>query len=148
MGDQQGSSEKTRLISLVNKEGYFVDAEGFIYSQRRGKMKKLSLITHYGRSKNPYLRVKMGGKLHMAHRIILEAKIGRELNCGEFANHINGDTTDNRMVNLEVTTHRENVEHAVSNGLYCSGEDWYKARGLRRNAENLQRLGHGVQNGQ
>jgi hypothetical protein len=43
------------------------------------------------------------------HRIILESYLGRKLNSSEFTHHKNGDTSDNRVNNLEVMT---NSEHA------------------------------------
>ena len=40
---------------------------------------------------------------------------------------------NNVYENLELASHHEQVAHAVQNGLYCSGKEWYKARGLSSN---------------
>lgn len=53
------------------------------------------------------------------HRLVLEAFKGLEE--GKEANHINGDKSDNRLINLEWMTRQENIDHASKNGLMrCS----------------------------
>lgn len=128
MDNQQVST----LYEIPNKSGYFCDVLGNLYSTRRGNsLRKLSSYEHYGRSKKqPYLRVKVKGKLFLAHRLILSAKLGRELEKEEFVNHINGITVDNSFENLEVVSHKENMEHASRNKLMSHGKPWYDARGL------------------
>lgn len=129
MGNQQVRQAKLDLLPIPEMENYFIDAKGNIYSTCRQKEpKKLTCYTHFGRSKNPYLRVKMGTKLYLVHRIIASVLIGRPLAKGECVNHINGNTVDNSRSNLEVVSHSENVLHAVANKLYCSGDAWYAAR--------------------
>lgn len=138
MGNQQVRLNTQNLIKVPNTDNYFVDSEGNIYSTARQQHpKKLSPYKHFGKSKNPYMRVKMGGKLYLCHRVVASAKIGRPLLEGEFVNHINGNTIDNSMDNLEVVSHKENVMHAVANNLYCSGEAWYKARGIVKCSVNF-----------
>lgn len=133
MGNQQVRQAKLDLLQVPDMEHYFVDFDGNIYSTHKQKIpKKLSAYKHYGKSKNPYMRVKMGSKLYLVHRIVVSVMLGRQLTKDEYVNHINGDTTDNRQSNLEVVTHSENVHHAVANKLYCSGEEWYKARGITK----------------
>lgn len=130
MGNQQARQDGI-LIDIPNMVGYFVDYCGNIYSNKRKEITyKLTQWEHFGKSKNPYMRVKIGGKLQLSHRMILSAKIGRPLKEGEYVNHINGNTLDNTFDNLEIVTHQQNVKHAVENGLYCSGEEWYKSRGI------------------
>lgn len=133
MGNQQVSLE---LIPIPEMDKYFVDKSGKIYSTNRGTLKEMTCYEHFGRSKNPYLRVKMRGKLYLAYRIIMSVIIGRELLSSEFVNHKNGNTTDNSIDNLEVVSHKENVAHAVANNLYQSGEEWYKSRKLQRPERN------------
>lgn len=62
-------------------------------------------------------------------------KYSRVLLAHETINHIDGNTLNNLQGNLEIASHAEQVAHAVQNGLYCSGEEWYKARGLPRNSK-------------
>lgn len=128
MEDQQVST----LVPVPTKEGYFCDEDGNIYSNRRGNtIRKLKPYEQYGRSKKqPYLRVSLDGYLPMAHRVVLAAKIGRWLEPDEYTNHINGIAVDNRFENLEVVTHKENMEHASRNKLLAHGDAWYIARGM------------------
>ena len=130
MGDQQGSLNRQDLMEIPGHPGYFVDANGCIISLKRAKEKTITPCNHKARGGKTYCRVKVGGGSHLAHRLIASAKTGRRLLPGEVVNHINGDTKDNHPSNLEVVSHRDNVKHAVENALYCSGEDWYKARGM------------------
>ena len=130
MGNQQVSHVEQSLYQVPDLCNYFVDVFGNLFSTVRNiKPKQLKPYQHYGKSKNPYLRVRIGGSLQLVHRVVASAKLGRPLESHEVVNHLNGDTLDNSMSNLEVVTHRENVRHAVENKLYCSGSAWHSARG-------------------
>ena len=51
------------------------------------------------------------GKKHRAHRLVYEAFKG-PIPDGLFVDHVNGVKTDNRLANLEVVTHQENMNRA------------------------------------
>ena len=57
-------------------------------------------------------------------------------------NHKNGNTLDNRVVNLEVVTHQENIDHSVSTGLKNDyGEKHVNAKLTNKQAEEI-RMAH------
>lgn len=60
--------------------------------------------TLHSESKTPYVikSSKTGGIL--LHRVILERVLGRELERGEYVDHVNGDGLDNRRENLRLAT--------------------------------------------
>lgn len=72
-------------------------------------------------TKNGYLCVTvcsdLGSKTMLSHRIIAKTFIDNPEDKPH-VNHKNGIKTDNRMVNLEWVTPKENAEHAVKMGLY------------------------------
>lgn len=69
-----------------------------------------------------YEAVKLGGKRHKVHRLVAEAFIPNPHKKRE-VNHINGDTLDNRVENLEWATPSENSQHAWDTGLQKMTED-------------------------
>jgi len=138
MGNQQVRLTKQDLLQVPEMDKYFVDLKGNIYSiARKPQIKRLKPYKHWGRSKNPYMRVRLKDKLYMLHRLIASVHIGRQLNKNEVVNHIDGNTVNNSLSNLEVVSQQENVQHAVTNSLYCSGDAWYKARGTTKKLVNL-----------
>ena len=129
MGNQQASLENLFKIPFIGE--YYHDGLGGVYSNKSGQLYKLKNIPHGGKTRKVYYRVKANGRLWFVHHLVLMEKLGRFLNPGESGNHLNADTTDNSANNLEISTHAEQVAHAVQNGLYCSGSEWKKARGLQ-----------------
>ena len=129
MDNQQASHDN--MFSIPGYDKYFVDKVGEIWSSARGtELKKLTPHVHYGRSKSPYLRVRMKGSLQLVHRVVCSAFHKVNLKDMKSVNHINGNTLDNSFENVEVSDHTAQVEHAVKHKLYCHGKKWYDARGL------------------
>ena len=66
-------------------------------------------------TKNGYISVydlKRDGKrqLHLEHRVVMEALLGRKLTRREYVHHINGNPADNRPENLMVMTPAEHTK--------------------------------------
>jgi len=62
------------------------------------------------------------GKLHYVHRMVVECFIGK-IPKGMEVNHINADTKDNRVENLEIVTKEENLAD-----FYISGNSLNKGQ--------------------
>lgn len=126
MDNQQIST----LFKIPILEGYCCDKTGNIYSTNRGRIKKMKPYRHKGRGKKLYSRICLKDQGHyLVHRLICAAKEGRILMEHEEVNHLDADTLNNSWENVELSDRGSNVEHAVKNGLYCNGEEWYLARG-------------------
>ena len=78
-----------------------------------------------------YLRVSLSynGKGHTKkiHKLVAIAFVPNPLNKSEI-NHINGNKLDNRAVNLEWATRKENMEHASKNGYLNVPHTWHNDR--------------------
>ena len=102
--------------------------EGLYEVSNLGNIKSLSKIN---KNKNKLVaqRVQNNGYIHVClskngktqiktvHRIVAQAFLP-PIEGKKEINHINGIKTDNRAENLEWVSHRENVIHAISNGLF------------------------------
>lgn len=99
---------------------YKCDESGIVYSLPKKTRKGIRIVKPFISKNNGYFQVdlcKDGGiKRFSVHRIIAECFIENSKNK-EQVNHINGNKSDNSLVNLEWNTRSENQLHAINLGL-------------------------------
>lgn len=69
-----------------------------------------------------YYRVGLHGKLYFCHRIIYEILNNAPLQAGESVDHMNGRQSDNRINNLRVVMHTQNMRNVKMRIDNSSGE--------------------------
>lgn len=103
--------------------------EGFYQVSDQGEVRRIAAAcgtqpglvlvgvpTRYGYLRVALCRSGRGADIQTIHSLVLIAFVGPRPS-GHVANHKNGDKADNRLINLEWVTHRENMRHAVATGL-------------------------------
>ena len=119
----------TMHLKETNYPGYFIDEKTFeVYSNKSGKLKPLKQSYVYDtrkKSPKPYIQVGVKG-CQLLHRLIADTFIGSV--SGLTVNHIDGNTLNNSLSNLEIVTLKQNQEHARVSGLLPSGEKHGKCR--------------------
>ena len=102
----------------VRKGYYEIDTDGNIYVKKTGEIRKTAVH-------NGYVYLKCVGISKKYVDVSLHRALGYaflNLTQDKEINHINGDGTDNRLDNLEVVTHQENIKHSIDSNLAPKGE--------------------------
>lgn len=109
-----------QCIDLIATGYLRVDEDGSIWrlqtASRTGRRRAITPTRADYRENNGYRRVRIGrmGAI-TAHRLVWLALRG-PIPIGLEVNHKNLNKSDNRIDNLELMTHVENVQHAYANG--------------------------------
>lgn len=81
-------------------------------------------------------------KRYMVHRLVAEAFCFHPINK-DCVNHIDGDYLNNKCDNLEWVSTKENVRHAILNGLHkIYGEDSHLAKFTNIQADIIRKIRH------
>ena len=93
---------------------YTIDKDGNVYSYKYGKKKKLK-PQRASQSKKGYFQVRLfskeynTGKLQYIHRLVYESFVG-EIPKNKEIDHIDGDTTNNSLDNIQILSRRDNMD--------------------------------------
>ena len=75
------------------------------------------VITEYAYPNQPYKFAMIHGRTYYTHRLVMMEHTQNWIPEHLEVNHKNGIKTDNRLENLELVTHQENIIHSVETGL-------------------------------
>lgn len=111
---------------------YYIHLDGYVISHKHGKERRLAgSISHSG-YRQVLLLQNGKAKCFLIHRLIAEYFIDNTKLHLE-VNHIDCNKKNNHVSNLEWVTPKENMRHAINNGLWTAPTDeHYKM--MRRNA--------------
>lgn len=112
------------MKDIIGYEGlYSVSDDGKIWSNKKYRHNGIFLKQH--KSTNGYMLVGLTKdkkrKTYSVHRLVGLAYISNKELLPEI-NHIDGDKTNNHVLNLEWVTSSYNQKHAISNGLQTFSE--------------------------
>lgn len=72
------------------------------------------------------------------HSAVLKAFTGEEISSGQEVRHLNGDPTDNRLINLKIGTKSENTFDQVIHGTHNNASKEECLRGHSLSPENVR----------
>lgn len=105
---------------------YWVTESGDVYSIAWAKLKKKVIqINNQG-----YASVMLAGNRRLVHRLVAQAFIPNPDNKSD-VNHIDADTMNNHVSNLEWNTRTENMAHATRLGLFNPSANAYKNKKIK-----------------
>lgn len=120
------------------REGYFVSAEGKVFSEKYGRRCELKQSEHKG-----YRRVCFSTnnkRQHFpVHRLVAEAFVENP-DIKPFVNHKDGNKRNNHFTNLEWATASENQKHAYTELNIRNGHTGYRYAKLYPSEELRSRL--------
>ena len=103
-----------------SKSNYEVSNTGEIRNSRTNTIYKLNKNTC------GYSSIKIQGKWYLVHRLVAKYFIGDIEN--KVVNHLNNNTTDNRVKNLQITNQSENIKWCVKQNRHKKRNQYNKLK--------------------
>jgi hypothetical protein len=127
-------------LDIPNFPNYAVDMAGRVYSKNyRNSSDSFPLHPILSFHGYPVVCLSLNKQMSVAvHKLVALAFLGPRPKGMEI-NHINGDKTDNRLVNIEYTTRSGNQLHAWNIGLQKHTSEMSSARALGAKASAIAR---------
>lgn len=104
------------MKKLPDFDGYFIDKHGCVYSNKSGRLKKLTPRKRYDSYYHVKLRRNNKDCMVLIHRALAATFLGGWKHKME-VNHIDGNRDNNSISNLEWVTRSENMKHKFTTGL-------------------------------
>ncbi len=109
-----------------SKEGLWLKQNTVTNTKKRSKPRSFKAVGLYKNKKR---------KVFQVHRLVAITYIPNPENKPD-VNHIDGDTFNNHVCNLEWVTKKENMEHARKTGLW----DLYTEKQVKIRRDNLEKI--------
>jgi hypothetical protein len=101
-----------KTFHKARRYNYSISSDGKVTNQNTGRVLKTRLSRGYE-------VFGIGGKQFKVHRLVAEAFIPNVLHK-PLVNHVDSNRANNNASNLEWTSHKENVAHAIASGRHKS----------------------------
>lgn len=103
------------------------------------------VLTTFGSTTCNYKEVQLSRdsvpKKYMVHRLVAVCFLGLDVNSDLEVNHKNGNKFDNRICNLEIVTHKQNIKHSIDTMLKKDyGEKHVHAKLTNQQADDIRRM--------
>jgi len=111
-------------MSKIKEEWKYIEGSKDCYVSNLGRLKRSdgSIIKQHKHSKGYMMCCVPGVKEKFVHRIVAKTFITNDDPDNKVVvNHLNSKKDDNRVINLEWCTHKENAAHAVKSGNVAMG---------------------------
>lgn len=112
---------------------YLISSEGEVYSTISEKVLAPVQV-------KDYLKIWIVGKVRFVHNLVLEAFVGPRPN-GDICRHLDGQTWNNSLFNLQWGTHKENVQDSREHGTFrkLAGPECGQSKLTRRQVIEIRR---------
>lgn len=125
------------ILSRGNKHSIDNTADWRTLSQSKGATDKhggFYLSVSIKTSNNPSIF-----KPIRVHRLVAEQFIGK-IGEGMEVDHIDGDRTNNKLNNLRIVSHAENIKNAKQRGVFDKGQNAFKGKLKKEQIKEIQSL--------